>query len=259
MRVDPYSYVPFRIEMFHDGGEKPIGQGTAFIVKLDKQWYFVTNWHNVTGRHVDTKEPLNQNGLCDPDHIKLYFPTAEFAKWKQKKIHLRNARGDKMWYENTSYPNMDVIAMPVAGTDDITINPIDLNEFTGLAIYPSKAVSIIGYPLGLTALGQFPIWKKGHIASEPHIHEMGKPYFLIDATTRSGMSGSPVILRESGIVEFENNSIKNGTFTRFLGIYSGRLKGDAEIGIVWKPEAIRGAIEEYKNQKQPHTYIIQDV
>jgi hypothetical protein len=57
-----------------------------------------------------------------------------------------------------------------------------------------------------------PVWKTGHIATEPHVDfDEGIPVLLVDATARRGMSGAPVIVRS------ENR-------TRLVGIYSGRFK-----------------------------------
>jgi hypothetical protein len=68
----------------------------------------------------------------------------------------------------------------------------------------------------------------------------GKPVFLIDATTRAGMSGSPVVLRQFGGYNTRNGGYFSsaGFFTRFMGIYSGRIHRDSEIGMVWRPEVI---------------------
>ena len=44
------------------------------------------------------------------------------------------------------------------------------------------AISVIGFPLALTPIGLFPIWKTGHIASEPEVpYKVIYPAFLIDA------------------------------------------------------------------------------
>ena len=102
-------------------------------------------------------------------------------------------------------------------------------------------VSIIGFPLGLTGPGVFPIWKTGHIASEPALDYKAEPLFLIDATTRGGMSGSPVVFRATGGYKQKTGEyiISSGPVTLFLGIYSGRLHKASEIGRVWRPRLIK--------------------
>ena len=69
---------------------------------------------------------------------------------------------------------------------------------------------------------------------------------LIDTATRSGMSGSPVIIKRTGVhglVEDERFSTAAG----FVGIYSGRYgvssnKGYVQLGIVWRKEVIEEII-----------------
>jgi len=244
--IDYYSVVPLFLEMFINGGEKPIAIGTGFPVKEDDGSYIITNWHNVTGRNPENNEPLDKiNGLCDPDYLKAWFPLKyEMGiMWGAEKILLRDLDGKQKWIEHHKGRKIDVVAVPFL--PDKPIFYLDLHKDYKLKIYPSKAVSIIGYPKGVTSGGKFPIWKKGHIASEFKLDYEGKPVFLIDATTRSGMSGSPVILKESGSCEFENGAIAQGTFERFLGIYSGRIDNTIEIGMVWKPHLIREIIALY--------------
>jgi hypothetical protein len=79
-----------------------------------------------------------------------------------------------------------------------------------------------------------------YIASDPMIDYERRRMFLIDATTRGGMSGSPVILRiSSGYSRADGTHlIGGGMVTKFLGVYSGRIRDDVEIGRVWKPKVI---------------------
>ena len=97
---------------------------------------------------------------------------------------------------------------------------------------------VVGYPWGLVDRQDqhhiLPIYKTANIASEPHLDFHGKPILVIDATTRPGMSGSPVIVRRYHF----------GYRHRFLGIYTGRFPrlskdDDPALGIVYKPKAIR--------------------
>ena len=62
------------------------------------------------------------------------------------------------------------------------------------AVYSvGSEVFVLGFPRGLRTQSNFPIWKRGTIATEPAIpRDDGAPLILIDAATRKGMSGSPV-------------------------------------------------------------------
>lgn len=54
------------------------------------------------------------------------------------------------------------------------------------------------------------------------------------------MSGSPVVLRMTGGYQDNDGNMimTTGTTTKFLGVYSGRIHKDSEIGIVWRPQTI---------------------
>ena len=66
--INENSIRPIYIEMYFGG--TILASGTAFFVNSAKGPIFITNRHNVTGRHQDTHEPLNQNGGI-PDNIRL--------------------------------------------------------------------------------------------------------------------------------------------------------------------------------------------
>jgi len=117
---------------------------------------------------------------------------------------------------------------------DLTLANTDVRPEAGMTVF------IIGYPLGLTTAGGWPIWKSGHIASDPDLDFEGKPVFVIDATTRSGMSGSPVILRTSGGYQTLSGARVMGISSPvklFLGVYSAHVQA-AEIGLVWRSKLI---------------------
>ena len=133
-----------------------------------------------------------------------------------------------------------------SNNDKVAIYPLDLElAYTDMVMAPALPVSVIGYPLGLTSGDYLPIWKTGHIASDPDIDfQQGSPAFLIDATTKGGMSGSPVVMRltnfltKSGLYRMDTDMS-----TRFLGIYSGRIQELSDIGKVWRPFVIKEILE----------------
>lgn len=119
--------------------------------------------------------------------------------------------------------------------------PVDLKlADTDLKVGPSDSVNVVGFPFGETQAGGLAIWKIGTVASDPDIDFFGHPVFLIDATTRPGMSGSPVYERRFGqIVSSSGNmEVVPEMRTRFLGIYSAQA-APAELGWVWKAAAVK--------------------
>jgi hypothetical protein len=154
-------------------------------------------------------------------------------------IPLLSDEGQRLWIEHPLGSEVDVVAIPLDPPSQVMIYPLDLSlARTDMLVAPAMPVSVIGFPLGLAAGENWPIWKTGHVASDPDIDfQPGRPAFLIDATTRSGMSGAPVVLRLSGGYSTSdgNNVIAGGISTKFLGIYAGRIHDESEIGRVWRP------------------------
>jgi S1-C subfamily serine protease len=217
-----------------------LGIATGFIVKKNELSYLITNWHVVTGRNPNDNQPLSHTGMADPNILNVWLHAQTLGNWAQHKINIIDEDGDKKWLEHDLGKEVDAVAIPLEVPSGVRIYEIDmaLADFD-LMIYPSEPVSIIGFPEGLTSGGRLPIWKTGHIASDIDIDWNGKPAFLIDATTRRGMSGSPVIAKRISIYQTSQGN-QVGNAVRFLGIYSGReiSTSGVEIGLVWKPRVI---------------------
>ena len=88
------------------------------------------------------------------------------------------------------------------------------------------------------------------MASEPELDVENLPYFFADTATRTGMSGSPVVLYKDRPITMINEKERKVSrhWTKFVGVYSGRIgadnetKGDAQLGRVWKPHVIQEMI-----------------
>lgn len=221
-----------------------LGTATGFILSYKENDYLVTNWHVITGRNPETGKPLDQATAAIPNSIYVWYHHQQeknVHKWIGYKDNLFNQDGNKLWLEHEMGRQVDVAILPItlrqgANKMAYTLNLKDME----LIINPSDPVSIIGFPMGKSSVGNFPIWKTGHVATEIDIDYDQKPIFLIDATTRAGMSGSPVVARRSGAYEKTTNNFQIGTATKLLGVYSGRKMFDdhSEIGLVWKPRVI---------------------
>jgi hypothetical protein len=71
------------------------------------------------------------------------------------------------------------------------------------------------------------------------------PLFLIDSRTRPGQSGSPVIAYSGGGAHVLEKvvSVGGGPRERFVGVYSGRINDQSDIGRVWKRKALVEVID----------------
>jgi Trypsin-like peptidase domain len=221
----------------------PLSTGTGFVVQSGRGPVLVTNLHVVTGRNQQTGQPISPTGGL-PDEITIVHNVQnQLGQWKPVKEPLYEA-GQPRWKEHPTHgPKVDIAALPLTNLDQVQLYPYDVvNPGPDIAVGPADVVSVIGFPFGLAAGGALAIWATGFVASEPAVEYNGLPIFLIDCRSREGQSGSPVIAyRNGGAVPRSGGgtSIFSGPFFRLLGIYSGRINAQSDIGIVWKTSAIQ--------------------
>lgn len=239
-RVDRLSTMSLKIDCY--AYDNLLGSATGFIVSHKEEYYLITNWHVVSGKNSDTGKCIDDKGAV-PTHLRIhYHAKGYFGIWIINTETLYDDEHRPRWIEHPRGHSIDLVALPIALSDKVTIYPFDMSLVdTDISPRPAMQVSIIGYPLGLSTAGLWAIWKTGHIASDPELDYDGRPAFLIDATTRNGMSGSPVILRSTGGYDTSDGRFILGSpvVDKFLGVYSGRIHKDSEIGRVWRPILIR--------------------
>lgn len=248
-----------------------LSSGSSFIVDSDHGSLLITNRHNVTGRNQLTNEPLSSHGGV-PDNIDIHIVTpGNGFRVEVINIPLYDENDSQRWIEHPSLKERaDVVAIPLTGLnfDDVYKFRIKKRNFdvilkkgAGIPLYDgdfplktrvSERVSIVGYPFGIRVIDSLPVWASGYIASEYDIDYDGLPIFLVDSRTRSGQSGSPVVQVANGNFievdsrEFGSLSI-NGLPCKLLGIYSGRINKDSDLGFVWKNIVIEDIIQYFES------------
>lgn len=240
VKIDPLSVVPLFLDT--QGQGKTLGFGTGFVVQHIGQPYLITNWHVVTGRRPDSGQPISESGAADPDRLLLWHHVVgSLGAWRVRdESLLEGGTASPRWREHPRGREVDVVALPLNSvTSNVQFCPMDLTlAKEDILVAPGEPVSILGFPFGMSSGGRFPIWKTGHVASDIDLDYEGKPVFLIDATTKPGMSGSPVVARHIGQIRRSSGLQIGGQATRFLGVYSGRIHDEADIGMVWKPQVL---------------------
>lgn len=228
------------IEMQANGNT--IAIGTAFVATSASGTNFLlTNRHNVTGRHQETGKPLCEKTAAVPDSLVVWHNSSVGLGYYTKIKVLLIENEVPQWIEHPSLKETaDFVALPINPCSDITLYPYNMGQFSHLCIEPSKMVSVVGFPFGERTGPNFAIWVTGFGASEPEINHGGRPVFLIDCRSRPGQSGSPVILYQNGggLLTHENGTKVVSPVTQLLGIYSGRINKDSDLGVVWKSHAI---------------------
>lgn len=252
--VDGLSLSSLYLKLWANG--QHLGTATGFIVQRERRLFFVTNWHVLAGRRTDNEQPCHSSAAL-PDQIRIAHHAGEdLGRWRFVGEPLYDERGRPRRIEHPRGRAVDVAALELSSfPENVRIYALSLKLADApLPTPPGTAVSVIGFPRGLRPNVFFGVWKTGHIASDVDIPYQGQAAFLIDATTHKGMSGSPVVARQwinlpaelipgqAGILGMESRSpmveVNSRLVTKFLGIYSGRIQEDVEIGCVWRPSAI---------------------
>lgn len=240
--VSKVSVQSLYIEM--DFERSKLAKGTAFVMNSAAGPVMVTNRHNVTGRRQNTDEPMSPTGGI-PSHISILHNSAEkLFQWTWRREPLYDIEGIPLWREHpTLGGRADFVALPLTQLEGVQLFPHQFEpQGHDFPIAPADPVSVVGFPFGLAAGGAFGVWATGFLASEPAINYNGLPIQLIDCRTRPGQSGSPVIaFRGSGV--FLGHSLVRGPIWRFIGIYSGRINEESDLGTVWKASAIKDLIQ----------------
>lgn len=240
VQIDPLSVTSLYLKVYANGNQ--LSTATGFVVEHRSRSFLVTNWHVLSGRHPETGNPLSPTAGI-PDEVRIaHTQKRSLGSWQFVPERLLNEDGSPRWIEHRVGREIDVACLELRNIkEDIRLYPFDMSlADVDLLLYPAMTVCVIGFPFGLRPNAFFAVWKTGHIATDPDLPYKGHPAFLIDATTREGMSGSPVVARTSGShMTSKGYAISGGVTTKFLGIYSSRIRDDAEIGCVWRPILIR--------------------
>ncbi|HAL84385.1 MAG TPA: serine protease [Rhodobiaceae bacterium] len=231
-------------------GNQTISTGTAFVVESpNKPPLLITNRHNFTGRDQKTNDLLSKTGGI-PDCIEILHNKGNSGHrgWISKIEPLFDPDEKPLWFEHPKWgKDADFVALKLTQTEGIDLCSYSVeavNSENELFILPSHPVSIIGFPFGENGGGGLGIWVNGYVASEPDLHWDDLPVFLVDRRARPGQSGSPVIACRTKVSTIYDKVKFNGiTHAQLLGIYSGRINPDSDLGMVWKTSAIRELVE----------------
>lgn len=236
-----------------DGSDEMVelGTGTGFFVKGGEGIFLVTNWHVVTGRDPVTGDPVG-NCAASPSFIEVDLHNPDDLRAPATHRYPLYDKDGPIWFTHPKLGNaVDVVALKVgiggnwARFSDrvVQIEPYSLTVDIPMRFEPTSEVSIIGYPYGRRSTGSLGIWTRGTIASEPDLDFDDQPIVLIDAASREGQSGSPVIAFRSthSLVHYSNggSSILDQPVWELLGVYSGRISKESDLGKVWKRSVIQ--------------------
>jgi hypothetical protein len=248
-----------------------MGKASGAILRVYDDLYLLTNWHVVTGRRwfppkdrledwldkpqwigkgftegspdsLDVSIPLN-GSLRLLARLKLEVPEEIHDHYEHNYAWV-DAAAERLMDFGLVMPNEDLVCLHlsdqaqqwsnlISGVAGINIELGYTWHHAGLDHRPSLAdpVFVVGYPRDIGADPEDPpVWTFGTIATDP-MQEWRGTRFLIDARTREGQSGSAVIAYRPALGGLP-------PVHQLLGIYSGRIDSNADIGSAWQIDRI---------------------
>lgn len=257
--IHPLSLCTYYLKIYPPDTDNLLSTATGFVYEYDNYFYLITNGHNVTRMNPETNERISTSIAIparfdtvvrrkDPENIKaVYSEDVKIDLYED--IECLKPK----WYVHPQFEyNVDVVAISICSKSELPngvnlypINKLDFDD--NFEIEVGDDLYILGYPYNLNGGKGLPIWKRGTVATEPYFDLDNLPKFMIDSATKSGMSGSPVIMKTIGF--YKQNKVDKSIFGPvyvFAGVYSGRLFAkdsfEAQLGIVWKSSVIEEII-----------------
>jgi hypothetical protein len=201
----------------------------------------ITNWHNLSGRNIHTNECLDRS-LAIPNRVRICHNSVKgLGAFVSTIESVLDAHELPLWREHPQWGSqLDMVALPLAQLEGVELYPYDVTAQPQFRVGAGDRINVIGFPFGLRVAESFAVWSTGYVASEPEFDIDEKPQFFVDCRARQGQSGSPVIAhRPEGLVgEQDGETFLARVEPQLMGIYSGRLNKDSDLGVVWKVSAI---------------------
>lgn len=244
-------YSPDGPEATADSAINLLAKASGFFYKVGEQMYLVTARHCFTGQHWESDQWLSKTYTVAPTHVAVGFRSAVPAEGLQQGqavavqqflIRLIDEAWQPVWLEHPRYgASVDAAAIPFnipEGYGDLIVESWDASEAgtqsAGTKLWVSQNVAVVGYPYGLRGSFDLPIWTAGSVSSEPAMlqpyRDRAYPFFLIDARTRSGQSGSPVVTVRQPMSPsaIRDNQVQFSPAPqwRLVGVYGGRVPED---------------------------------
>lgn len=176
--------------------QRPLTNASGFFFKHDERLFLVTS------RHVLVDGPTNH--YPDRIEIELHTDQENLARSTGFSVPLYR-HGKSIWRQGSDTAGeidvavieMDRSALPA--TTFCRAFTSDHLHREGDVVEVGTPLLIVGFPLGFQdALHHMPVVRHAVVASSFGLRFQGQGYFLTDARTHRGTSGSPVVMRIPG-------------------------------------------------------------
>jgi S1-C subfamily serine protease len=195
--------------------DRALTNASGFFFERDGRLFLVTSRHVL----IDTPTKHFPNRI----EIEVHTTESDLAKSVRMSLLLYED-GKSVWRQGNDESGdidiamleLDRAALP-AGAMLHAFTPSHLSSGSG-AVEVGSSVLVVGFPLGFhDTLHHLPVVRQAVVASAFGMRFQGHGYFLTDARTHRGTSGSPVVMRDHTVDDSE------ALPWMLLGVHSARL------------------------------------
>lgn len=194
-----------------------LASASGFFFRTDAQLFLVSN------RHVFVDVPSGHHP--DRVEIELHTDARDLTRYVVFSIPLYG-NGLGLWRQATDISGAVDVAIIEIEVDQLparaVLQPFDASHLdpVGESITVGDALTVIGYPLGFhDTVHHLAVARSASIASGYGVRFQQQGYFLTDARTHSGSSGSPVLRRRRHALPGDESPRS----WQLLGIHSTRM------------------------------------
>ncbi len=198
-----------------DGG-RVLTNASGFFFERDERLFLVTSRHIMIDKpskhfpdRIEIELHTDANNMAESTGLSIPLYRNRKSIWRQG----RDAAGEV----DVALIELERDALP-ASTVYRAFTPAHLHDPTD-QVEVGTSMLVVGFPLGFhDTLHHMPVVRHAAVASSFGLRFQGKGYFLTDARTHRGTSGSPVVMRTAD----GDASLGDLPWT-LLGVHSARL------------------------------------
>ncbi|MFI8916415.1 trypsin-like peptidase domain-containing protein [Streptomyces sp. NPDC053513] len=255
------------IESWHHslGGAEDtlLGPATGFLIGFPGDYWLVTAWHVFSGRRSDNGKIMSKKGLC-PDYVRVRFAGTADGGFQPIIQRYDLYDGEFQYNRRWRSPDdrrIDIAALHIGALPEGVVEASMPNTWPTLRdLFPPERhaeqasevdvalplrvtdkLFVLGFPFGDAGTWPFAVWTVAPVASEPLAGWNDLPGFLLDSRTREGQSGAPVLMHirpGEPVVVGGDVIMHDESVTALVGVYSGRIHKESDLGKVWTVDAL---------------------
>ncbi|MFD5493683.1 trypsin-like peptidase domain-containing protein [Streptomyces sp. NPDC127091] len=265
--IHTLSFGALYIEAWHrslgEAEDTRLGPATGFLIGVPGDFWLVTAWHVLSGRRSDNGDAIRKDGLR-PDYLRVRFAGEGQGGYHPVDQHFELYDGEfqsSPRWRSHSERRIDIAALYIGAVPEAAVEAFMPNTWPTLRdlftrerraqvgsemdvdipLRITDRLFVLGFPFGNTGSWPFAVWTAAPVASEPLARWDQLPGFVLDSRTRPGQSGSPVVMHirpGEPVVAGGDVIVHEESVTALVGVYSGRLDPNADLGMVWTTDAL---------------------